>query len=200
MKFCRKCKQEKKESEFGKDSQKNDGLNPYCKECIKKRSAQQRKDNPEYVKHYAEKYREKNCLELRKKAKKRFLENKDEYLKRSQKSYLKHKDQIAQRRKEKRETPESRLKENARQKEWREKNKELYVKWIRKWQLANREKINAHAMVHRAVTRGKLERAKFCEKCGSNKGKMEGHHEDYSKPLEVKWLCRLCHAKLIMKL
>jgi len=30
-----------------------------------------------------------------------------------------------------------------------------------------------------------------CTVCGAMKS--EAHHEDYSKPLEVTWLCRTCH-------
>lgn len=33
-----------------------------------------------------------------------------------------------------------------------------------------------------------------CEKCGETK--VEMHHEDYDKPLEVIWLCRICHMDL----
>lgn len=36
-----------------------------------------------------------------------------------------------------------------------------------------------------------------CEKCGSEK--VEKHHEDYDKPLEVIWLCRPCHLDLHQK-
>lgn len=35
---------------------------------------------------------------------------------------------------------------------------------------------------------------KPCEKCGAEKTEM--HHEDYSKPLEVIWLCRPCHLEV----
>lgn len=32
-----------------------------------------------------------------------------------------------------------------------------------------------------------------CERCGSDKAQM--HHEDYSKALDVNWLCRPCHMQ-----
>lgn len=35
---------------------------------------------------------------------------------------------------------------------------------------------------------------KPCERCGSKSD--HKHHEDYSKPLEVVWLCRRCHIGL----
>lgn len=31
-----------------------------------------------------------------------------------------------------------------------------------------------------------------CNFCGINE-KVQAHHEDYSKPLDIKWLCALCH-------
>lgn len=36
-----------------------------------------------------------------------------------------------------------------------------------------------------------------CNRCGSTKGRRghtEAHHKDYSKPLEIEWLCTLCHV------
>lgn len=33
-----------------------------------------------------------------------------------------------------------------------------------------------------------------CERCGKKRG-VEGHHEDYSRPLDVAWLCRVHHGQ-----
>lgn len=33
-----------------------------------------------------------------------------------------------------------------------------------------------------------------CELCGAKK--VHGHHEDYTRPLEVRWLCQPCHSSL----
>ena len=53
------------------------------------------------------------------------------------------------------------------------------------------EKNKARAAVSRAMRSGKLVREP-CESCGA--AKSEGHHEDYTKPLDVRWLCRKCHC------
>lgn len=51
-----------------------------------------------------------------------------------------------------------------------------------------------------AIERGAIVRPTVCEKCHKNKDKIEGHHFDYDKPLDVIWLCISCHRKLHMKL
>jgi hypothetical protein len=48
----------------------------------------------------------------------------------------------------------------------------------------------ARAAVYNAVKRGSLVRLP-CEVCGEPKS--QGHHDDYSKPLSVRWLCRTHH-------
>ena len=45
--------------------------------------------------------------------------------------------------------------------------------------------------VHNAIRDGRLLRQP-CEVCGAVK--VEAHHDDYSKPLDVRWLCRKHHA------
>lgn len=51
----------------------------------------------------------------------------------------------------------------------------------------------AHNMVARALFYGDLVRPDRCTKCGVEHPKLHAHHEDYSKPLEVIWLCPSCH-------
>lgn len=55
------------------------------------------------------------------------------------------------------------------------------------------ERIRAHKIVAGAIGRGTLTR-KPCEVCGDINS--ESHHPDYSKPLEVHWLCRAHHQSL----
>lgn len=52
-----------------------------------------------------------------------------------------------------------------------------------------RGKVRARALATVSLKRGKLQRQP-CEKCGRW---AEKHHDDYSKPLEVRWLCKDHH-------
>jgi len=53
-------------------------------------------------------------------------------------------------------------------------------------------KVSAHSAVRRAVAAGILTRQP-CEVCGL--AKADAHHDDYNKPLAVRWLCRSHHAE-----
>jgi predicted DNA-binding protein YlxM (UPF0122 family) len=57
-----------------------------------------------------------------------------------------------------------------------------------------------HDIVEKAILYGRLER-KPCQECGANgtfadgRSEVQAHHDDYSKPLEVRWLCQKCHHR-----
>lgn len=73
-----------------------------------------------------------------------------------------------------------------------EAGKESHAKAIKKYQQTSTLKRAAHILVGNALRDGKIVRAEVYETCGSS-GKIEGHHDDYTKPLEVRWLCERCH-------
>lgn len=51
-------------------------------------------------------------------------------------------------------------------------------------------KVKARAAVHRELQSGRMVRGDcYCGEVG------EAHHEDYNKPLDVTWLCKLHHAE-----
>ena len=78
--------------------------------------------------------------------------------------------------------------------EYRLNNPEKFRKYVEKWRNNNPEKTKAHIKVRSAIKKGLLTPTK-CEKCESTE-KIEAHHPDYAKPLEVMWLCRKCHKKI----
>lgn len=66
----------------------------------------------------------------------------------------------------------------------------------RRWNAANREKRLAQNRARRALKAGKIERGP-CEREaeGECRGRIEMHHDDYAKPLEVRWLCASHHGE-----
>jgi hypothetical protein len=85
------------------------------------------------------------------------------------------------------------------------KRKEIAEKWknnpeLRKitnkrgaeWRQANKIKRAAHVLTGNAMATGKLIKQP-CEIC--EKKRVEAHHDDYTKPLDVRWLCKKHHAE-----
>jgi hypothetical protein len=63
----------------------------------------------------------------------------------------------------------------------------------RAYRAANPERRAAHNAVNNAVRDGRLHKLP-CAFCGSE-DRLEAHHHDYSKPLDVTWLCSGCHSR-----
>lgn len=77
----------------------------------------------------------------------------------------------------------------------RELNPELFRARER---LASQKRIKdiryyARQIVRHAIAGGIIVKPRRCEKCGQEK-KLTGHHQDYTKPLEIEWLCYECHG------
>src|SRR5579872_3147123 len=108
----------------------------------------------------------------------------------------------------------------ARKRKWqlanREKCREINRRWdsahkeqrresIRKWHRESgfdRNKriryaiqIKARHDLWSAIRSGNVIRPNCCDGCGI-KCKPHGHHLDYSKPIEVLWLCESCHREI----
>jgi hypothetical protein len=62
------------------------------------------------------------------------------------------------------------------------------------WRKKNQIQRKAHILVGNAIRDGSLDRPAKCSRCGV-RCVPHGHHEDYTKPLEVTWLCLPCHGK-----
>lgn len=64
---------------------------------------------------------------------------------------------------------------------------------LRAYRARNPEKDAAHYRINEEVRQGRLIKPDACERCGAN-ARLAGHHADYSRPLDVEWLCPRCHA------
>jgi len=66
-----------------------------------------------------------------------------------------------------------------------------------KWKKENPEKRRVEELARYAIKIGVLKRLP-CENCGAKRS--QAHHDDYSKPLEVRFLCAACHKAFHIKL
>lgn len=65
-----------------------------------------------------------------------------------------------------------------------------------KWVDENPDKRAAHTILHNAIKRGEVVKPESCSICGKADCRLEGHHSDYTKPLDVVWCCCQCHANI----
>lgn len=83
------------------------------------------------------------------------------------------------------------------QKEWRDRhpekvramNKAGYKKWI----ATNKKKQRVERFFRKYCKQNGIVRPTDCSQCGSTL-KIEAHHPDYDKPLDVVYLCHVCHV------
>ena len=73
-------------------------------------------------------------------------------------------------------------------------HKEEVLAMKAKWISANPDKHAAHVAIRVALGNGDIMRPTACSMCGKP-CTPHGHHPDYSKRLEVVWMCAICHKK-----
>jgi hypothetical protein len=74
------------------------------------------------------------------------------------------------------------------------KNREAKRLRGRQWYAENPGLAAAHRTTTRAIASGRLIRQP-CEECGATEN-IHAHHDDYDKPLEIRWLCAKHHMRL----
>ena len=75
---------------------------------------------------------------------------------------------------------------------YRKRHIYAYRERIKRWKITNPEKTKAHSLARR-LNRGLV--PTHCQYCGREKP-LDKHHHDYSKPLEVIWVCKKCHKAI----
>lgn len=81
--------------------------------------------------------------------------------------------------------------DKARVKNWQSNNSDWVREKDRKYKKKYPEKVKAAEMANYAIKTGRLKKQP-CEVCGEKN--VHAHHDDYSEPLEVRWLCPQCHV------
>lgn len=122
------------------------------------------------------------CKECSKDAKKRWYEdNKPITYERSRAWKKNNKEKAKESARKTEQRPEARAKKNIVNAKYKKKNP---------------DRIRANDKLKRAVKKGAVIKPANCEICDAErpKEKMQGHHEDYNKPLLVIWMCGECHS------
>lgn len=76
-----------------------------------------------------------------------------------------------------------------------EKRKALRKKYVEKYRKEHPERNAFYVKIKKAIDSGKITRPKFCSICGKE-CKTVAHHYDYSKPLDVIFVCQSCHKRI----
>ncbi len=168
-KVCTGCKTKKKFEKFGKDKKGLLGLNQKCKECCKAR-AKLTVHSPEAIenrKAYRSEWQKSKRPILNERLRDRYINN------------LEHSRELAK----------VRTKRYLQSEKGKAKHQEATKEYVEK----NREKIAAQRKIRNEIRRGRIIKPTYCEVCGVE-SLVQGHHEDYSKPLQVIWMCSKCHV------
>ncbi|HEC66584.1 MAG TPA: hypothetical protein ENI23_15015 [bacterium] len=74
------------------------------------------------------------------------------------------------------------------------RGREVFKQLNRRMYRKHREKWLARSKLNSAIKTGKIKKPDKCSICSTNGVRIESHHDDYSRPLDVIWVCTNCHA------
>jgi len=168
---CKRCNIRKPVSDFTKNSRTQNGLDYYCRSCKK-----------EMYSKYGPVYKTSR-IESRKQW---YQENRDQILRKASESHLKNIEKVR-----------SRVKKYCSTTDGKEKRRKAMNRYYHA-NAENKMKVICRIVLARAVRSGKVIKPSACRDC-KTRCCPEAHHNDYSKPLEVIWLCKQCHSALKRK-
>lgn len=164
-KLCTKCNRIKLLSLFTKRSGSSDGYRGQCKECRNEANRDNYRKNKESLN-----------------ARRRELHAKDPY--KYQETRAKY---------NRSEKGKAVAKKSAEKFLSTERGRNLTKQAHKKYAENNRNKIRTHWRIKQRIKSGAMVRG-VCEKCGDSDD-VHAHHDDYNKPLDVRWLCRKHHSE-----
>ncbi|ADH03232.1 endonuclease [Bacillus phage W.Ph.] len=175
MKKCNFCKEEKRLEDFPFNGRaKRDGTRSRSSKC--------RVCTREMSRKYKQKHYENNKQDYYERNKTKRLENPEEVAAYQKQYYEDHKEELKVKQKAYSQTDAG-----------LEARQRAYDKYRNTTEGKIKEK--ARSVVNHAVRDGKLIKPDCCDLC-KTEGPVEGHHEDYNKPLEVIWVCKQCHEDI----
>lgn len=74
------------------------------------------------------------------------------------------------------------------------RNRKPRTEYHSEYRKGNKEKRKAQDILNGAIRSGSMVRGSRCSRCNKETN-VDAHHDDYDKPLDVRWLCRSCHRQ-----
>ena len=134
MKVCNKCKQKKPFEEFHKYGKSKDGLQSWCKDCVK----QYYEQNKESIREQRKQYREQNKESI----KQYYEQNKERIKERNKQHYEQNKESIQEQQRQYREQNKESISEK--QKQYYEQNKERIQEQNKQYREQNKESLQEY--------------------------------------------------------
>ncbi len=77
---------------------------------------------------------------------------------------------------------------------WREAHRGEIRVYAKQWQRVKGKTHESHVVARSLARRTPIRKPEHCEHCAAVSKRLEKHHADYSRPLDVTWLCKPCHV------